>query len=90
MRDLAVDTDSPIGDDNVMRQLILATHSPYLLQLQEPADILIAKETTIRYGEATVPCFRCYPWQGRGARTRADEQCSVFRRCTTTCNHRMA
>ena len=36
MRDLAVDTDSPIGDGNVMRQLILATHSPYLLQLQEP------------------------------------------------------
>ena len=64
MRDLAVDSDSPIGDDNVMRQLILATHSPYLLQLQEPADILIAKETTIRYGEATVPCFRCYPLAG--------------------------
>ena len=69
MRDLAVDTDSPIGDGNVMRQLILATHSPYLLQLQEPDDILIAKETTMRYGEASVACFRCYPladtWRAR-------------------------
>lgn len=64
MRDLAVDTDSAVGDGNVMRQLILATHSPYLLQLQEPADILIARETTMRYGEATVPCFRCYPLAG--------------------------
>ena len=70
MRDLAVDTDSPIGDGNVMRQLIVATHSPYLLQLQEPADILIAKETTMRFGAATAPCFRCYPL----AKTwRADE-----------------
>lgn len=73
MRDFAVDTDSPVGDGNVMRQLIVATHSPYLLQLQEPADILIAKETTVRYGEATVPCFRCYPlartWRaGKGDR----------------------
>ena len=48
MRDFAVDTDSSIGDGNVMRQLIVATHSPYLLQLQEPADILVAKETTMR------------------------------------------
>ena len=64
MRDLAVDTDSAVGDGNVMRQLILATHSPYLLQLQEPADILIAKETTKRYDEVTVPCVRCYPLAG--------------------------
>ena len=64
MRDLAVDTDSAVGDGNVMRQIILATHSPYLLQLQEPSDILIARETTMRRGEATVPCFRCYPLVG--------------------------
>jgi len=61
MRDLAVDTESPIGSENVMRQLILATHSPYLVQLQEPSDILIAKETEVRYDEVTAPCFRCYP-----------------------------
>ena len=64
MRDLAVDTDAAVGHGNVMRQLILATHSPYLLQLQEPADILIARETTMRYREATIPCFRCYPLAG--------------------------
>ena len=64
MRDLAVDTDIAVGDGNVMRQLILATHSPYLLQLQEPADILIARETTMRQGEAALPCFRCYPLAG--------------------------
>ncbi len=64
LRDLAVDTGSQIGNGNVMRQLILATHSPYLLQLQEPADILIAKETTMRYRESMVPCFRCYPLAG--------------------------
>ena len=45
IRDLAVDVDIPLDSENVMRQVILATHSPYFLQLQDKEDVLLAKET---------------------------------------------
>ena len=64
IRDLAVDVDSPIDAGNVMRQVILATHSPYFLQLQSPNDVLLAQEAVMRYGESSVRGLRCYPLDG--------------------------
>lgn len=64
IRDLAVEVDSPIDAENIMRQVILATHSPYFLQLQNPNDVLLAQETMIRHGESSVRGLRCYPLEG--------------------------
>ena len=60
IRDLAVDASYPIDSDNIMRQVILATHSPYFFQLQDPDDVLLAEETTVRYADSSVKGLRCY------------------------------
>ena len=59
--DLAVDAMEKLEDNNVMRQVIVATHSPYFLQLQEKGDILIAKENMIELGGELSRILRCYP-----------------------------
>ena len=64
IRDLAVDADNPLDSENVMRQVILATHSPYFLQLQDKDDVLLAKETMMQYSNSPVRAFRCYPLKG--------------------------
>ena len=64
IRDLAVDADSPIDAENIMCQVILATHSPYFLQLQDPNDVLLAQATMIRHGASSARGLRCYPLEG--------------------------
>ena len=64
IHDLAVDVDTPLGSGNVMRQVILATHSPYFLQLQNKEDVLLAMETAMQYSDSLVRVFRCYSLGG--------------------------
>ena len=64
IHDLAVDVDAPLDSENVMRQVILATHSPYFLQLQDKDDVLLATETMMQYSSSPVRVFRCYPLMG--------------------------
>ena len=64
IRDLAVDVENPLDSDNVMRQVVLATHSPYFLQLQEKNDVLLAKEIMMQYCDSDVRGLRCYPLKG--------------------------
>ncbi|QGN47557.1 AAA family ATPase [Micromonospora sp. WMMD558] len=47
VRDLAVDRDHPPGDDNPFRQVIINTHSPGVVQLCDPEDLLLA-DTRLR------------------------------------------
>lgn len=47
LRDMAIRTDEEPGEDNPMRQIIVSTHSPYFVQLQNPDDLVLAKERTI-------------------------------------------
>ncbi len=61
IRDMAVDAGDELDDDNVMRQAIAATHSPYFLQLQNEDDILLAKEIVRRHESQPIPVLRCYP-----------------------------
>ena len=61
VRDLAVDAEGPLEDGNVMRQVIVATHSPYFLQLQDPDDVLIAKEVSLSGVQPASRVLRCYP-----------------------------
>jgi predicted ATPase len=42
VKDLAVDPFLPPGPDNPFRQVIINTHSPAIVQLVEPADLLFA------------------------------------------------
>ncbi len=73
LRDLAVDPTRAPGPDNPMRQVILATHSPWFVQLQAKADLLAAMETRIRgpLGKPT-STLRCHPlsetWRARNGR----------------------
>lgn len=43
LRDIAVDTDEPVGPDNPMRQVIVNTHSPAVVQ-GVPQDTLVVAE----------------------------------------------
>jgi predicted ATPase len=43
LRDIAVDTQTPEGDDNPLRQVIFNTHSPWIVQQLEPDALLIAE-----------------------------------------------
>ena len=42
--DIAIDVNEPIGPDNPLRQVIVATHSPFFVQLQEKDDLVLARE----------------------------------------------
>ena len=64
IHDLAVDVYNPLDSENVMRQVVLATHSPYFLQLQDKDDVLLAKEIMMQYANSSVRAFRCYPLEG--------------------------
>ena len=52
LKDIAVDVEKPVGDDNPLRQVIVNTHSPAVV-LQVPEDSLLVAELkeTVRDGE---------------------------------------
>jgi predicted ATPase len=62
LRDLAVDPFEEPGLSNPFRQVIVATHSPYFVQLQEPNDLLLATEVEVK-GPNGKPAttLRCKP-----------------------------
>lgn len=51
VRDLAVDPFEPPGPDNPFRQVIVNTHSPAVVQLVKPDDLLYASTAPVRLGE---------------------------------------
>ncbi len=65
LHDIAVDLDERVDSDNPLRQVIVATHSPYFVQLQSPEELVIAKNPAVRASasEAIWP-LRCYPLAG--------------------------
>ena len=65
VRELAVDTRRAPGPENPMRQVIVNTHSPAVVQLQNPEDLLFADTTTIRGpGGRLTRTLRLRPLQG--------------------------
>ena len=44
LQDIAINVNEPICADNPLRQVIVATHSPYFVQLQSTADLVLARE----------------------------------------------
>ena len=72
LHDIAVDAEERVDFDNPLRQVIVATHSPYFVQLQDRGDLTLAKNPGVRSasGEAIFP-LKCYPladsWRSRAA-----------------------
>ncbi|MYD48581.1 MAG: AAA family ATPase [Chloroflexi bacterium] len=66
LHDIAFDPDEAIGIDNPLRQLIVATHSPYFVQLQNKENLVLAKSRTMR-SETEEPVenvLQCEPYHG--------------------------
>jgi len=64
LRDIATDTEEPLGDDNPLRQVIINTHSPAVVGEVEDDDILIAelkedvrKSDGVRYRKLSFSCL---------------------------------
>ena len=57
-------------DENPFRQIIIATHSPAFVQLQNPADVLFATEALVsKNDQKRIRTLRCRPladtWRAR-------------------------
>ncbi len=51
LKDIATDTELPVGEDNPLRQVIVNTHSPGVVQEVEHNDLIVATATdTVREG----------------------------------------
>jgi len=48
LKELAVDTSLSPGEENPMRQILIATHSPVLVTLEDPNDIIYADVVKIK------------------------------------------
>ena len=64
--ELAVDPQKTVGDQNPLRQVIVATHSPYFVQLQDKKDLVLAKPHMARTdsGELAERLLQCQPYLG--------------------------
>ena len=63
--DIAVDPHEPVDAENPMRQVIVATHSPYFVQLQNKEDLVLAKQSMARSqsGSLVEHLLQCQPYQ---------------------------
>ena len=64
--DIAVNPNEPVDNENPMRQVIVATHSPYFVQLQNKEDLVLAKPRMARSksGELVEHLLQCQPYHG--------------------------
>ena len=61
--DIAVDPQLKVDLDNPLRQVIVTTHSPYFVQLQNRHDLVMAKEkATLPTCGETVQHLKCHPY----------------------------
>jgi predicted ATPase len=58
VEDLAVDPRNAPAPDNPLRQVIVNTHSPGVVQLVEPADLLVAAERFVQIDGSSVMALR--------------------------------
>lgn len=71
LRDLAVDPEEEVSVENPLRQVIINTHSPHVVSLQEDSELLEAVAVARRDNSAVVSALRLLPlassWRkGRG------------------------
>ncbi len=64
LRDIPINVEEPIGSDNPLRQVIVATHSPYFVQLQDKADLVLAKDTMwVTESGKELRSLKCSPYK---------------------------
>ena len=61
LHDIAVDPTEPVGYENPMRQIVVATHSPYFVQLQHEGELVLAKKAMRRNSLGTIEPLVCRP-----------------------------
>jgi predicted ATPase len=79
LQDIATDVDEPIGLDNPLRQVIINTHSPAVVQ-QVPHDSLLVAELkeTVHLGQRFKRvCFSCLPDTWRQLKDPEPEKVNV-------------
>ena len=66
LHDIAVDAEEPVEYDNPLRQVIVATYSPYFVQLQDKNDLVLAKDRMFRAdsGQMVEHVLKCHPYRG--------------------------
>lgn len=66
LHDIAVDPNEPVEIENPLRQVIVATHSPHFVQLQDKEDLVLAKSSIARYGSGALVehLLKCHPYHG--------------------------
>lgn len=66
LHDLAVDPQERVGASNPLRQIIVASHSPLFVQLQNPDELLFARSVKTRMKEGAIAnVLRCQPLGNR-------------------------
>ena len=65
LHDLAVNAEEPVDSENPLRQVVVATHSPYFVQLQEKEDLVLAKDGMVlsTVGGITEHLLKCHPYR---------------------------
>ena len=63
LHDIAVDPTEPVGEGNPLRQVVVATHSPYFLQLQQKDELVLAKNVRRRSEHGIIEPLVCHPYK---------------------------
>ena len=64
LHDIAVDPDEPVGEGNPLRQVVVATHSPYLLHLQKRDEFVLARNVKRKSEYGVIEPLVCQPFRG--------------------------
>lgn len=64
LRDLAVDPTRAPGESNPFRQVIVNTHSPYFVVLQDDSELLVAASVAVKRGASVARTVRLLPLSG--------------------------
>jgi hypothetical protein len=76
LRDICTDTDGPVGPDNPLRQVIVNTHSPAVVQQVDDDTLLVAliRESVSPDGrsEGVQFCYLDDTWRAKDAAAKGD------------------
>ena len=64
LHDIAVDPHEPVGQGNPLRQVVVTTHSPHFLQLQQKDELVLAKNVMRKSERGIVEPLACQPLEG--------------------------
>lgn len=82
LKELAVDAAQPTGEDNPMRQIFIATHSPVLVRLETPDDLIYADIVKVRGLDgkpaSTIRCKSLHDsWRGKSNNSSCVDRGSI-------------